>query len=81
MDQPTASHDASAPKKAHRATKPRVIDPSAFAFNLNDAAAMTGLSVATIRRREKDGMIEFVRVGGRTLVKGDSLRRMVGAAE
>jgi hypothetical protein len=41
---------------------------------------MSGLSIPTLRRREKDGALVFTRVGGRTLVNGDSLRRLVGAA-
>lgn len=80
MEQPTASNDANTSKKVSTKTKPRVINPNAFAFTLADTSTMTGLSIATIRRREKDGVIDFVRVGGRTLAKGDSVRRLVGAA-
>lgn len=81
MDSTSTSQDAAtAVKKAPPKSKPRPINPMAFSYTLGDAEAMTGLSVATLRRREKDGLLEFVRVAGRTLVTGDSLRRMVGAA-
>jgi hypothetical protein len=62
------------------AGKVRPINPNAFSYTLTDAVAMSGLSIPTLRRREKDGALVFTRVGGRTLVNGDSLRRLVGAA-
>ena len=51
---------------------------NALTYTLPDAAIMCGLSVATLRRREAEGMLRFVRVGGRTLVPSDSLRAMLG---
>lgn len=50
----------------------------AITFTLPDASALSGLSVATLRRRAKDGSLRLVRVGSRTLVNGDSFRRMLG---
>ena len=50
----------------------------ALTYSLPDAALMSGLSVATLRRREAEGLLRFVRVGSRTLVPSDSLRAMLG---
>ena len=50
----------------------------ALTYSLPDAAIMSGLSVATLRRREAEGMLRFVRIGSRTLVPSDSLRAMLG---
>jgi hypothetical protein len=50
----------------------------ALSYTLPGASALSGLSVATLRRRAKDGDLRLVRVGSRTLVAGDSLRRMLG---
>lgn len=52
----------------------------ALTYTLPGAAALSGLSVATLRRRQKEGHLRFVRVGCRTLVNGDSLRRLLGEA-
>jgi hypothetical protein len=53
----------------------------ALAYTWTGGAEMVELSVATLRRRAKEGLLETVRVGGRTLIKGPSLRRMCGADE
>jgi hypothetical protein len=52
---------------------------SALTFTLPRASTLSGLSVATLRRRAKEGSLRLVRVGSRTLVAGDSLRRLLGA--
>ncbi|GGJ05048.1 helix-turn-helix domain-containing protein [Neoroseomonas lacus] len=57
----------------------RRINPLAFSYTLTDAAEMSGLSIATLRRRQKDGALAFVNAGKRTLVNGDSLRKFCGA--
>jgi excisionase family DNA binding protein len=44
---------------------------------LRDAARMSGLSRSTLLRRADDGQLKTVRVGGRRLVKVDSLRELV----
>ena len=62
-------------KSSPNAPPPR----DALTFTLPGASALSGLSVATLRRRAKEGKLRFVRVGCRTLVAGDSLRRMLGA--
>lgn len=60
-----------------RAERPAPL-PTALSYTLPDAARLSGLSVATLRRRAADGSIRLIRVGGRTLVPGDSLRAMLG---
>jgi hypothetical protein len=55
--------------------------PSAFSFSLTDAARLSGLSVATLRRRERDGLFRFHHVGGRTLIRRADLLRLCGAAD
>jgi hypothetical protein len=80
MEQPNVSASTAIEMTSPAACKVRPINQNAFSYTLTDAAAMSGVSVATLRRREKDGVLAFVRVGGRTLVNGDSLRRLLGAA-
>ena len=52
----------------------------ALTFTLPDASTISGLSVATLRRRAAEGGLRLVRVGSRTLVHGDSLRDLLGIA-
>lgn len=58
-------------------TKPRPLTRDAITYSLTDAARLSGLSPSTIRRRAADGALRLVRVGRRTLVCGDSLRRLL----
>jgi hypothetical protein len=53
----------------------------ALTFTLPDASTLSGLSVATLRRRAADGALRLVRVGSRTLVHGDSLRALLGITD
>jgi hypothetical protein len=53
--------------------------PDAITYTLHDAARISGLSLATLRRRAADGLLSTHRVCGRRLVNGDSLRAMLGA--
>jgi len=53
--------------------------PEAFAFGLKDAARLSALSVATLRRREREGAFRFHKIGGRTLVRRADLLRLTGA--
>ena len=48
-------------------------------YTFAGATAMSGLSEATLRRRAREGLLRLVRVGSRTLVVGDSLRRLLGS--
>ncbi len=51
----------------------------AITYTLQDASRLSGLSVATLRRRAAAGQLRLFRSGGRRLVDGASLRRMLGA--
>ena len=68
----TVTHSAD-PKKERPAPL-----PGALAYTLPDAARLSGLSIATLRRRSAEGLLRLFRVGGRTLVDAATLRRMLG---
>ena len=61
------------PKKSHDL-------PVAY-HPLEKAAAAAGVSQATLYRAEAEGKLTFVRLGGRTLVTADSLKRYIGSAK
>ena len=63
-------------RKARRERAPL---PEAFAFGLRDASKLSSMSIATLRRRERDGVFTFHRVGGRTLIRRADLLRLCGA--
>lgn len=67
-------------KIAKRRERPAPL-PTAFAYGLRDAAKLSGLSIATLRRRERDGLFAFHRVAGRTLIRRADLLRLTGAGE
>ncbi len=48
-----------------------------LAYTLLEAARVSGLSVATLRRHEKAGRLRFYKVGGRTLVATGSLHALL----
>ena len=54
--------------------------PDAMAYTWQGGSEMSDLSVSTLRRRAQEGLLRTVRVGSRTLITGDSLRRLLGAA-
>lgn len=54
--------------------------PNAISYTLGDAARLSGLSIATLRRRAKEGQLRLFRSGGRALVSGDSLRALLTPA-
>lgn len=51
---------------------------SALSFTLQDAARLSGLSPASLRRRAREGELRLFRCGGRTLVDAAALRRLLG---
>lgn len=55
--------------------------PEALAFGLKDSARLSGLSIATLRRREAEGLFKFHRIGGRTMIRRADLLRLTGADE
>lgn len=68
-----------APRRKRRLAERPAPMREALAFTLPDASRLSGLSVATLRRRAADGALRLFRCGGRTLADGASLRRMLGA--
>ena len=50
-----------------------------LAVSINDAAAMLGLGRTSIYAMIGDGRLEAFKLGRRTLVKVDSIRRLVAA--
>jgi hypothetical protein len=65
-------------RKARRERAPL---PAAFAFGLRDAAKLSSMSIATLRRREREGLFSFHKIGGRTLIRRADLLRLTGADE
>ena len=56
-------------------TPPHPTEP--LAVGLDEAARLIGLSPITLRRRAKNGSLPLVRLGRRTLVRLDDLRRLL----
>lgn len=54
-------------------------EPAVLSYTLTEAARITGLSIATLRRHAKASRLRFFKVGGRTLVCAASLRALLGA--
>jgi len=48
-------------------------------LTINDAAKVIGIGRVTLYKHINSGLIETVKVGGRRLVKVDSLKKLVGA--
>ena len=63
---------------SHRRNERPAPLPGALAYTLPDASRISSLSVATLRRRAAEGQLRLFRVGGRTLVDGATLRRLLG---
>lgn len=51
--------------------------PNAFAYTLENACRMGGFGRTTAYKLKKEGLLRFLKVGGRTLVCGASLRALV----
>jgi excisionase family DNA binding protein len=63
-----------APISPPRRTKPL---PAPLTYTLIDAAEISGLSKSTLYRHAKDGKLQLVKVGGRTLVNAASLHTLL----
>jgi excisionase family DNA binding protein len=48
--------------------------------SINEAVDATGLSRSTLYQKIREGRLETIKFGGRTLVKWDSLKAMLEAA-
>lgn len=76
--------DATAARPANPKSKPEDRPaplPGALTYTLHDAARLSGLSRSTLYCHESAGRLQMVTVGGRTLVSGSSLRRLLGVDE
>ena len=51
--------------------------PNALAFRIKEVRMMGGPARTTIYKLAKEGRLKLVRVGGRTLVEGDSVRSLL----
>lgn len=51
--------------------------PNALAYTINDAARISGLGRTTIYAEVNRGNLKLVKVAGRSLINGDSLRALV----
>ena len=56
---------------------PRPVGLERLSYTLRDGAAVTGLSIATLRRHNKSGRLRFIKIGGRTLIDARSLHALV----
>lgn len=55
--------------------------PEPLIVSIAEASRLMGLPAATLRRRNKDGTLPMIRVGGRRLIRVADLRRLVEADE
>jgi len=51
--------------------------PNAIAFRLKEARLMGGPARTTIYKLAKSGHLKLIKLGGRTLIDGDSLRNLL----
>ena len=56
---------------------PRNPHPAALTYTLRDATLLSSLSEATLRRLAHEEKLRLIRVGGRTMVCGESLRALL----
>jgi len=77
----TARHATEAAAEAPRKRLRAAADPMAHAFTIQDAQSMGAPGRTKIYALAKQGRLTLLRVAGRTLVKGDSLRALLGAAK
>lgn len=52
--------------------------PNALAFRIDDACRMGGFGRTLAYELVKQGKLKLIRVGGRSLICGDSLRALMG---
>ncbi|MDJ0391360.1 helix-turn-helix domain-containing protein [Roseomonas sp. E05] len=77
MEEPSR-YGTAAPAFAGMAARASRREP--ITYTVNDAAAVSGLSRATLYRLAADGRLRLVKVGSRTLVDATSLRALLGVA-
>lgn len=52
-------------------------NPDRIFYTLQNASLAVDLSIATLRRLEKSGKLQFFRIAGRTLVRAESLHNLI----
>ena len=72
----TAATDCDKPRRRLRAAP----DPNAFAFTIEDGQAMGAPGKTTIYALFAKGTLRKVKVAGRTMIDGESLRALLRAA-
>jgi excisionase family DNA binding protein len=58
-----------------------ITDIPRLSYSLTEAAAATGISLATLHRKIASGELKGVKVGRRRVIPADELRRLCGAVE
>ncbi len=72
---PAVALSDTAPKRRDRARA--APDPRAHAFTIKDAQAMGAPGRTSIYKLAAEGKLRLIRVAGRTLIDGDSLRALL----
>jgi hypothetical protein len=68
-----------APTKTRTRGRARPLpDPNAFAFTIHDAQSMGGPGRTKLYELAKLGQLKLIKVAGRRMVDGDSLRALLG---
>ena len=81
MIQPSPEHITSQ-YSAPTTMKPVTRQPAdALAFTVQSACALTGLGRTTLFQLLRAGTLRRIRIGGRTLIAGDTLRAMLAGGE
>jgi len=75
MTTPEAGNDNRTRRRARPAPS-----PNAFAFTLEDAQAMGAPGRTKIYDLANSGELKMIKVAGRTLIDGDSLRALLGVS-
>lgn len=64
------------PRKSRERARP-VPNPNALAFTIPDAQALGAPGTTTVYALFKSGALRKIKVGARTMIEGDSLRRLL----
>ncbi len=63
--------------EAHPCRRGDLPPADAIAFRIDDACRLSGLGRTTVYGLVRAGRLRLIRVGGRSLIDGDSLRRLL----
>ena len=74
MNAPTAPHSIGTGRKAQHVAPPM---PNQLAYRIPEVRRMGGPGKTKLYELARQGKLRLVRVGGRTLVDGDSLRTLL----